>query len=541
MVNILVYNLKVNKLYSILRQISYYKDVNIYHSFDNIDTTSSNLIKFIKIDKLNENTILNVVNDNDIQWIICNLLFVNNPKDNDAIINKCKIIAIANNTSETYMNDLITELNTTRQNIYTHTYTPPQTIQNVPPNTIQDVPPQTIQNTLQFIEYKQSHEHMKNIIKYHNIFNGDITQYLDKKYCQLDLKQAIHKTFMNIFIYNYTVSLDKLYAILEEIKKYAIPVNIYYSDNIDIDIDISKFIQINFIKIKQLDINEILLFINGSDIDYIISNNLSFNSIQLSEIKNRCKIITINDENFIGFTNLTNYTNFVADLAVISKNSIKYLIVIACHCNTELKLTTFKNNLSYLNYPLIDIIVINSYNLPYNSEIKKLCSIHQNITYLECENDATYDFGKWVYGLNNVNYNNYKYTIFTNDSYIIHSPINHFFELSYKSDVELYGYNDSSQIKYHYQSYLFALKNEAIPQFIHKYNEKKHMMNNQWDVIINYELQMCDWFSSHKCFLNIANTINKNKNIFMHNFKLYAIFKECKLLPFTKLKGYTNL
>ena len=151
----------------------------------------------------------------------------------------------------------------------------------------------------------------------------------------------------------------------------------------------------------------------------------------------------------------------------------------------------------------------------------------------------TYDYGKWIYGLNTTNYIKYDFIVFTNDSFIIQSNINHFFNLTYKYNLKLYGYNDSISRKYHYQSYLFSLRKDAIQTFINNYEKKKSNILNQTDVILNYEIQMVDWYKdSHNCFLKIGNLPSKNKygNIFFTNDKLYGYLQKTKLLPFIKVK-----
>jgi len=218
-------------------------------------------------------------------------------------------------------------------------------------------------------------------------------------------------------------------------------------------------------------------------------------------------------------------------------NNIKYLLLLACHCNTSYKLDTIKNNLEYLNYESINILLINSKNLKFNEELKQVCNNYKNVTYYECDNMPTYDFGKWIFGLNLVDINEYKFTIFTNDSFIIHNSINHFINLTYKNNVELFGYNDSSQNGFHYQSYLFSIKNDCIYKFINLYDLKKNKINNQQDVINNYELRMSHYFKTKSCFLSIANIpFHRTKNIFFTSDFLYNILKKTHLLPFTKLK-----
>ena len=134
-----------------------------------------------------------------------------------------------------------------------------------------------------------------------------------------------------------------------------------------------------------------------------------------------------------------------------------------------------------------------------------------------------------------LNYNDYDYVILTNDSFIIHNQINHFFNLIVKYNVELYGYNDSTQIRYHYQSYLFSLRKDAVQTFINKFSKLNLKIENQSDVINNFELQMTDWFKTHKCFLKIGE-FPRGRNIFSTNDQLYLPLKRLGLLPFIKLK-----
>ena len=106
-----------------------------------------------------------------------------------------------------------------------------------------------------------------------------------------------------------------------------------------------------------------------------------------------------------------------------------------------------------------------------------------------------------------------------------------------KYNVELYGYNDSSQTRYHYQSYLFSLRKDVIQLFINKVIDPNISINNQDDVIHKLEVNMTDWFSTKKSFLEIGNfKLQKNHNIFFTNDKIYIPLKNSGLLPFTKIK-----
>jgi hypothetical protein len=223
-------------------------------------------------------------------------------------------------------------------------------------------------------------------------------------------------------------------------------------------------------------------------------------------------------------------------------NNINYLLIFAAHCDSQIKLETISNNLKYLNHRSIYIVFINTINLPYNNEVKQICKKYDNVEYYEVENMPTYDFGKWIDVLEKFDYTKYEFTIFTNDSFVIHAPINHFFNLTYKYNVDFYGYNDSTQQNYHYQSYLFSLKQNIIPIFINNYYYKKDKIKNQEDVITEYELKMTNWFNNKNCFLSIGNVpSHKGLNIFFTNDKLYEYVKKLNLLPFTKIKRLTQL
>lgn len=222
----------------------------------------------------------------------------------------------------------------------------------------------------------------------------------------------------------------------------------------------------------------------------------------------------------------------------VSKNNVKYLVIMACHCNTEYKLLTIKQSVKYLMNDSTELLIVNSFNLSHNNQLRDFCASQSNITYIEVVNDNTYDFGKWIHGLNVFNYSKYNFVMFINDSFIIHAPIDHYFNLVYKNNVEFYGYNSSTQGRYHYQSYLFSIKRESINTFVHNFNIRRGNIKNQQDVITNYELTMTDWFSSNNCFLNIANLpSHKEKNIFFTNNILYDKLKKTNLLPFTKIKS----
>lgn len=216
----------------------------------------------------------------------------------------------------------------------------------------------------------------------------------------------------------------------------------------------------------------------------------------------------------------------------------KILVLFACHTNSEIKFKTVLSNLKYFKKtPNVDIVVINSTNTPYSELLKNF--LQGKCSYFEIENAPTIDHGKWIYALENIDYSSYNNVIFTNDSYIIHGNIDRFLFNSATTNVEFYGYNDSTQCNYHYQSYLFSILQSAIKKFITIFYEKLPYLHSYFDIINHCELQMLNYFS-RDCYLKIGNIpFHRGKNIFFDNDYLYYILKNSGLLPFTKIRSIT--
>ena len=257
---------------------------------------------------------------------------------------------------------------------------------------------------------------------------------------------------------------------------------------------------------------------------------------------NKTNIDIFNFYNNVGYLKDKYFEKQTNTYELSSNNNIKYLVLMACHCSTEYKLLVIKQNIKYFINKSIDILIINSAGLPYNNILEQVCSEIPSICYKEINNDKYADFGKWIIGLRSTEYLKYNFIIFTNDSFIITSPIDHYLNLIYKNNVELYGYNDSTQRRYHYQSYLFTVKREAINNFTSNYYKYVNKIKTFEDVITYYEINMTDWFNTKNCFLKIGNLpYNLNKNIFFTNIILYKKLKKTRLLPFIKIKYISSV
>ena len=223
--------------------------------------------------------------------------------------------------------------------------------------------------------------------------------------------------------------------------------------------------------------------------------------------------------------------------AIINTNDDKILVVISCHTDNNLRLKSIELIMHYLKeVKNIDIIIVNSKGLILSSFLKERYK-NDYFKYYEIKNDQYYGFSKWYYGLVQNEFMNYKFITFMNDSILIHHPIKHFFDYTRFKNVDLYGYNDSSQIIHHYQSYFFSVKSSAIINFLKLFNEKKNLVKCYADAVHNFELCLFDYFTDRDCFLNLSHfPLNRGKNIFFENDFLYFKLKRYGLLPFTKLK-----
>lgn len=242
---------------------------------------------------------------------------------------------------------------------------------------------------------------------------------------------------------------------------------------------------------------------------------------------------------------------------IISNNSVpnnperkKIVTIIACHTNTLLKYNTVINNLRYLLFPNNDIIVVNSSNEKYSDKLKNYIASKSGINrpnifkYIEIPNDKYIDIGKYIHVLNNIKTDDsidkeYDFVVLINDSIIIQNSIIHYYNVIIKNNKELYAYNDSSEIKYHYQSYLYAIKYSAIHKLDNYFNIHKSDIHGYKDVIDKIELKLYDIYANDSdCFLKIAKIpCNINKNIYFHNDELYQLLFNNKILPFIKIRA----
>ena len=270
----------------------------------------------------------------------------------------------------------------------------------------------------------------------------------------------------------------------------------------------------------------------------------NFRNIDINRLKqliytiilNRKKILELNNRKMYEFINKK---KLEMEEMKIKGNELedKILVIISCYTDNRLRfnaINSIMNNL--LKVKNIDIVIVNSTNLPLSSVIKNTYE-NNYIQYYEIPNDSFYGFSKWYYALQNMDYSDYKYITFINDSILLHNSINHFFDYTRVKDVEFFGYNDSNQIKYHIQSYLFSIKTDFIYKFKNLFNDFKKYIRSYNDVVNYYELNLLEYFDSSDCFLKLTEFKCQNgKNIFFTNDNLYFKIRDAGCIPITKLK-----
>jgi hypothetical protein len=219
----------------------------------------------------------------------------------------------------------------------------------------------------------------------------------------------------------------------------------------------------------------------------------------------------------------------------------KYNILglIANHTCNNIKYNISLNNISLIKKYLKNIVIIDSKDESYAEDLYfELKNDSKIKDHLFIENNSYYDFGKWIFALENINYKNYDYILFLNDSIILTENINNYFHYieNVMDNVNIYGYNDSTQIQYHYQSYFFLLNISIINKFINFFYNKKKLIVDLESLIYNVELNLHTIDDNRDCFLKIGNDYNMSKNLYWENEVLYQYLLSKNIFGIMKLK-----
>ena len=218
----------------------------------------------------------------------------------------------------------------------------------------------------------------------------------------------------------------------------------------------------------------------------------------------------------------------------------KILLLVANHTCNNIKYNVSLNNISIIKNFVNNIIIIDTNEERYAKLLYNDLKNDNKISgYFFIDNDNYFDFGKWIFGLNKIDTTNYDYILFLNDSILITNEIKnyfHYIENLMGENIDLYAYNDSTQIKYHYQSYLFLLKRKNINRFINFFQNKKPLIHDLISLIDNIELNITEIYDNHDVFLKIGEEYNKSKNLYWENEELYQYLISKNIFALIKLK-----
>jgi hypothetical protein len=218
----------------------------------------------------------------------------------------------------------------------------------------------------------------------------------------------------------------------------------------------------------------------------------------------------------------------------ITHSQSKLLVIIACHLDKEIKLTTLLNNFNLLKNENIDFIIIYSKNQIFN---EKLYSYKfENTKIIEFDNNFLFDFGKWKHVLNSENISSYQFITFTNDSFYLKNNISYYFNYLLFNKPDFFAFSSSNEYIYHYQTYLFTIKKDKINIFRNFIETFKN--NNCHNLLTKIEISLGIIFVSKDCFVDLGHLdINNKKNIFFHNKVLYKYLYSNDILPIIKIKS----
>jgi hypothetical protein len=211
----------------------------------------------------------------------------------------------------------------------------------------------------------------------------------------------------------------------------------------------------------------------------------------------------VNDEQIIPSVEHTN------PLKIISRNQLNLLGIFANYTNNIIKYNVCLNNISFLKKYLTNIIIVDSDSEEYSKKlydyINKDVNNYKISNYFLINNNV--DYAKWIYALNNINYEDYDYILFINDSIIITESLEeYFYSLNNIShNINLYAFSDSIEYTYHYESYLFFINKNIINNFINFFNTKKNLVYDYESYFYNIQLKIIELDNNKDCFLKINN------------------------------------
>ena len=217
---------------------------------------------------------------------------------------------------------------------------------------------------------------------------------------------------------------------------------------------------------------------------------------------------------------------------------MKTLCIVACHTSTELKTKSLVSNIKYFDEISDHIHIINSDEFKDHG-IESMLADYPDITYSYIPNDNLVCQGKWKSYLENNDYSDYDKIILTNDSFLILGSLQPIIDAS--EGFELFGINDSREIKYHITDYFRVYTKDAIDKLLDFYNDKisKFSLVSYDEVVRKLEVESTYAFDDYTYDAFQKIDLRYKKNIFFDDEILENLLD--KGFPIVKLRklGYT--
>lgn len=344
-----------------------------------------------------------------------------------------------------------------------------------------------------------------------------------KRYCQW-MKDLVDPLLLN---------KKQLSRLIRQIKKYDI--HYYGNNNYNYNLDLNNY--------KILDIIVPDLYIKNiyNNYKFIAGTMFLCSSDYISKFKNIVpldKYLLFQTEYTRNNRRSENSIPHAIERLFGVCNTLNYLkefiVIMATYINSDIKMQTVKNNISFLiQSGMKHLVIILTSDLPFNNVIQQyLVSLHINVYIYTYENDSHVDFGKYYKYLKyNIQFiSNYKFYVFINDSIILTSHITKF--LSNCNLNYLYAYNDSNEGSLHYQSFLFSVKN--INKFYNILDHKLNLCDSFIDIINHIEKKLHLEYFQHSCHVNCTNYTDDN--IFFRCDEFYNSLLTNDILPIIKIK-----
>ena len=159
-------------------------------------------------------------------------------------------------------------------------------------------------------------------------------------------------------------------------------------------------------------------------------------------------------------------------------------------------------------------------------------SVHsKDFEYIKYKNDISFN-EKILFILENISYELFDNITFISDEYIYCDDLESYFNYIDKHNLDFSSYTDSSEIEYHYQSYLFTIKTSCINTMIKflKENISNKLFGNSFLSIFDNKIP--NKIPNKISYMKIAHLeSNLNTNIFFDNDEVYEFLLDNNLLP----------